>query len=110
MEQVTVPKVEMVKETVVVPDVRIERQHKMMPVTVTKLVPVQKQEVVMRCISFLPVHVLTDIATARIAEFLTRCRPSETGVQFAHQTMFPLLLLIQPSCAEDWCMQRVLMG
>lgn len=50
MEKVTVPKVEMVKETVVVPDVRIERQHKMMPVTVTRLVPVQRQEVVMKCV------------------------------------------------------------
>lgn len=48
MEQVTVPKVTMVEETVLVPDVRIERQHKMMPVTVTKLVPVQQDEVVMR--------------------------------------------------------------
>lgn len=48
MEQVTVPKVTMVEETVLVPDVRIERQKKMMPVTVTRLVPVQQQEVVMR--------------------------------------------------------------
>lgn len=48
MEEVKVPKVEMVEETVMVPDVRIERQHKMMPVTVTRLVPVQQQEVVMR--------------------------------------------------------------
>eukprot|EP00892_Ulva_mutabilis_P007625 jgi/Ulvmu1/5234/UM022_0027.1 len=48
MEQVNVPKVEMVEETVLVPDVRIEKQHKMMPVTVTKLVPVQQEEVVMR--------------------------------------------------------------